>query len=398
MSRQQPGADRGSRYDAALNEIKAGDAKESLKDIVEFNLTPKQFKETILDPFIIGQEEGKKRVAKGITYYFKDVALKLKQELFDNNKSFEEVIKDPNFKILKENSVIIGPTGAGKTYTCQVIARAFNIPFLEVDMTKYSGAGYVGKKIEDIPLEMLARAGGDVYRSQLGIVLLDEIDKTAVPVGGWGPQVNTQQVQEGLLKFVEGVDCTLPSHVQPPKDIKGNVVKTLSTKLNYIVASGAFEGTKSMPNLKEITQERMRRLGLNPSEDWSKDLLTEDFIRFGMLPQFMGRFPVHIVYHELTSDELYRVMTESRDSPAKYKLERMDRLWGIKVNITDEAYRLIADRAAQQKTGARGCISALDELLNESEYELPGQQITEPLRIDADYIREKLRWRPTQNG
>ncbi len=339
----------------------------AIQHILEFNKTPSDLKGEV-DQFVIGQERGKKIIATAIAFHYRRLATSLKQALDENKGDLERALKIT--RTPKANILIIGPTGVGKTYTAQIFSDQVGVPFVVEDMTKFSEVGYVGQNVTDILVDLLVSGGGNALVSQMGIVYLDEIDKIA------GETVSTRDVsgkgvQKGLLRLVEGVENTFEL---------GRERISISTKHILFIAGGVFE------DLKNIVKKRMVKHSL--SGEWQNFLLNEDLVSFGMERQLMARFPVKVAYDALNLQDLKDIMTGSADSPLlAYKNDL--KVWDIDLEFGDDALGMIAERAKQEGTGARGLISILHRVLLEDMYRLPGA-FTGKLAVDRHYVRERL--------
>jgi ATP-dependent Clp protease ATP-binding subunit ClpX len=286
----------------------------------------------------------------------------------DNDSDIEAALKST--RTPKANILMVGPTGCGKTYTSETASDLVGVPFVVEDMTKFSEVGYVGMNVTDILVDLLVAGGGNPHVAQMGIVYLDEVDKIAVETSTVR-DVSGKGVQKGLLKLVEGVDNTLEL---------GKERLSLSTKHVLFIAGGAFD------SLEGTVRSRLARL--NVVGDWRDHLETQDLVSFGMERQFVGRFPVRVVYDRLTTQELQDILIKSADSPLLAYIQDL-KDWGIELCYTDEALGEIARRAKKEGTGARGLTGILHRVLLEDMFSLPGTYTGE-LMMDGAYIREKL--------
>jgi len=237
-------------------------------------------------------------------------------------------------------------------------------------MTRFSEVGYVGQDAADILLDLLQAAGGNPRVAQMGIVYLDEIDKIATEMVAY-KDVSGRGVQKGLLHMVDGTENTV--HI-------GRERISLSTKHVLFIAGGAFE------NLEPLVKRRLARQGYQGN--WKDHLLTDDLVAFGMERQLMGRFPVRVVYDQLTTQDLKDIMTRSADSVLLAYSNDLQ-AWAIDLELTDDALTEVARRAEQEGTGARGLISIIHRVLLEDMYRLPGSH-TGRFVVDADYVKERL--------
>ena len=340
-----------------------------LEFAVEFK--PKDIK-AHLDRFIIQQDDAKKALGIAVCDHYNHV------------KACERGEDLPDYA--KQNVILIGPTGVGKTYLIKTIADLIRVPFVKADATKFSETGYVGGDAEDLVRELLHRADGDVRLAQYGIIYLDEIDKIASPANIIGRDVSGRGVQTNLLKLMEETEVPLrsPTDIQAQLQAafeyqrKGKVKReTINTKHILFIVSGAFDG------MLEIVRRRLREsqigFGARLTENYGDAELhrkseTHDFIKFGFEPEFVGRLPVRVVLDKLATDDLYRILKQSEGSVIK-QYEASFRAFGVDVIFADEGLLAIAEQAARENTGARGLLTVCERVLREFKYELPSSNI-----------------------
>lgn len=351
-----------------LVELRENQIGEALRQIIEFDKTPVALK-AHMDRFVIGQEKGKKIISVAIAYHYRRLGNALKHSMVENGEELDVALR--NTTTPKANILIVGPTGCGKTYTGEVASRLVGVPFAVEDLTKFSEVGYVGQNVSDILLDLLIAAGGNAHVAQMGIVYLDEVDKIATESVVY-KDVSGRGVQKGLLKLVEGAENTI--------DL-GKERISLSTRHVLFIAGGVYE------SLGGIVTRRMARDGVDG--DWKDYLLTDDFVAYGMERQLMGRFPIRAVYDQLTVGDLRDIMLKSEESPSRAYVNDL-KAWGIDLIFTDEALTEVARRAEQERTGARGLISILHQVLLDDMYRLPGTHTGE-LVVDGQYVRERIR-------
>ncbi|WP_374728769.1 AAA family ATPase, partial [Methylacidimicrobium cyclopophantes] len=322
-------------------ENKEGKNREEFeKQIRSFTFTPKEIK-AYLDRFVIQQEEAKRVLSVAVCDHYNHVRAAL---------SGEEL---PHY--VKQNVLLVGPSGVGKTYLVRCLAERIGVPMVRADATKFSETGYVGGDVEDLVRELVQQAGGDVSIAQYGIVYLDEIDKLA-GFNSMGRDVSGRGVQANLLKLLEETEVP----VRAPYDIQGQIQtmldfqrggrqskRTVNTRHILFLVSGAFT------RLPEIVARRMRRghIGFRPQgaeadgREAVKEATTADFIEYGLEPEFVGRLPVRVFFEPLNADDLFRILQESEGSILRQYVAAFQ-AYGISLRFTESALRLIAARAA----------------------------------------------------
>ena len=337
----------------------------------DFHLKPKEVK-AHLDRFVIQQEDAKKALAIAVCDHYNHVkAAEQGEELRD---------------YVKQNVLLIGPTGVGKTYLIKTIADLIGVPFVKADATKFSETGYVGGDVEDLVRELIHRADGDVNLASYGIIYLDEVDKIAAPANIIGRDVSGRGVQTNLLKLMEETEVPLrsPTDIQAQLQAafefqrRGKVKReTINTKHILFIVSGAFD------QMLEIIRKRVRQahigfgghLAETVSEaDLQRRAQTEDFVKFGFEPEFVGRLPVRVVLDKLTVADLYHILKQSEGSVIK-QYGSSFQAFGIDVMFSDEGLHAIAEKAALENTGARGLLTVCERGLREFKFELPSSNV-----------------------
>jgi endopeptidase Clp ATP-binding regulatory subunit ClpX len=341
-------------------------------DQFQFKYKPREVKE-YLDRFVIKQDEAKKVLSVALCDHYHHVRLALEGK------------ESPNYA--KQNIILIGPTGVGKTFLIRCAADLIGVPFVKADATKFSETGYVGGDVEDMVRDLVRLADGDVARAQYGIIYIDEIDKIAAASNQTGRDVSGRGVQTNLLKLMEETEVPARS----PNDIAGQIQammdfnqrgrkapSTINTKHILFIVSGAFGG------LEKIIQRRLREatIGFAAKErplETPEDVLghgqTRDFIEFGFEPEFIGRLPVRVVCHSLKVEDLFLILKSSEGSIIR-QYEQDFAAYGIEVLFADEGLRRIAERAGDEQTGARGLMTVCEGVFRDIKFEMPSTKVS----------------------
>lgn len=334
---------------------------------------PHKIKEK-LDEYVIGQEHAKKVISVGVYNHYKRV-------LSAEQKSGE-------VEIAKSNMLMIGPTGSGKTYLVQTLAKLLDVPLAITDATSLTEAGYIGDDIESVVSKLLAAADNDVERAEHGIIFIDEIDKIAKKKNTNQRDVSGEAVQQGMLKLLEGSDVEVPVGANSKNAMVP--LTTVNTSNILFICGGAF------PDLEEIIKERLNKKAaigfqadLKDKYDNDKNLLNkvtvEDLRMFGMVPEFLGRLPIIFTLQGLDEDMLVKILKEPRNAILKQyeKLLEMDE---VKLEFEENALRAIAKKALEKDTGARALRAILEEYMLDIMYEIPKDDSIGEVIITKEYI------------
>src|SRR6267142_29803 len=358
----------------------------------EFNLLPRDIK-AHLDRFVIKQDEAKKVLAIAVCDHYNHANYLRRLEKEDPNRAQE-------IEYIKQNVILVGPTGVGKTYLIKHIADLIKVPFVKADATKFSETGYVGGDVEDLVRELVHKANGDVNLAQFGIIYIDEIDKIAAAGNLIGRDVSGRGVQTTLLKLMEETEVP----VRSMNDLQGQLQaafefqrrgkakrETINTRHILFVVSGAFEKLKEQVS-RRVSQGQIG-FSADPVRVMDNELFqyvtTQDFVEYGFEPEFIGRLPVRVVCLDLDAEDLFKIMKYSEGSLLR-QYERAFRAYGIQISFEDEALRLLAEAAAKEKTGARGLLTVFEKLFRDYKYYLAGSGLTQ-LRVSATLVREPQR-------
>jgi ATP-dependent Clp protease ATP-binding subunit ClpX len=355
----------------------------------EFRYLPLDIKRH-LDRYVIRQDEAKKVLATAVCDHYHHA-----QMLREHRLSHPD---GPPLEFSKQNVIIIGPTGVGKTYLVKHIADLIGVPFVKADATKFSETGYVGADVDDLVRDLVAKADGNIALAEHGIIYLDEIDKLSSGPERLGRDVSGRGVQTALLKLMEETEVPLyaqndiRSQMQMMFDTRRGRTgrEVVNTRNILFIVSGAFSG------LEKLIEKRTNRKAIGfisaadseraPAEHLFRDAVTKDFIDYGFEAEFIGRLPVRVVCDPLSADDLFQIMKHSEGSLIR-QYEREFAAYGVKAHFEDDALREIASRAAEEKTGARGLVTAWEKVLRDFKFELPSLSLPE-LKVDADLVKQ----------